>query len=108
MTKQKHFKRRIRERMQTTGESYTTARLHLLETVPAAPETVPPARGQPARIRFRARRLSKRTRRPLGLRYLAPAFGIVISLTVGVAGFLTLTAPDSLGAGSLSNTESRP
>jgi len=108
VTKQKHFKRRVRERMQRTGESYTTARLHFLETVPAAPEAVLPKPVEPARIRFRVRKLSRRTRRPLGLRHLAPAFGIVLSLAIGVAGFLTITAPDSLGASPLSVTEARP
>lgn len=108
VTKQKHFKRRVRERMQKTGESYTTARLHLLKTVPDAPEEVLPVRREPPRIRFRGRRLSRRTRGPLGLRYLAPAFGIVISLAIGVAGFLTLTTEYSPGTRSPYVTEGRP
>ena len=107
MTKHKHFKRRVRERMQKTGESYTTARLHLLDTVPDAPGEPPPAQGEPARIRFRARGLSRRTRGPLGLRYLAPAFGIVISLAIGVAGFLTLTTEHAPDRGSPYVTEGR-
>lgn len=108
VTKQKHFKRRVRERMQKTGESYTTARLHLLETFPAPPKDVPPVRGEPARIRFKGRRLAGRTRGPLGLRYMAPACGIVISLAVGVAGFLTLTAEYTAGESSAYVTEQRP
>jgi hypothetical protein len=35
MTRQKDLKRVIRTRMQKTGESYTTARLHLVKTTPA-------------------------------------------------------------------------
>lgn len=101
MTKQKYFKRRVRERMQKTGESYTTARLHLLKTVPDAPGEALPAQGEAARIRFRGRRLSRRTRGPLGLRYVAPAFGIVISLVIGVAGFLTLADAHPPAANSL-------
>ena len=108
VTKQKYWKRRIRERMQRTGESYTTARLHLLEAVPATPEAVLLPKGKPARIRFRVRRMSRRTRRPLGLRYVAPAFGIVISLTIGVAGFLTATTPHSPDVNSTDVTEGRP
>lgn len=108
MTKQKHLKRHIRERMQKTGESYTTARFYLLGTVPAAPDRVLPERVGPARIRFRARRLSRRTPRPLGLRYVAPAFTIVISLVIGVAGFMALTAAHPAGAGSLHVTAGRP
>lgn len=104
VTKQKHFKRRVRERMQKTGESYTTARLHLLETVPVAPEETLPA---PGRVRFRVRRLSRRARRPLGLQHFAPAFGIVISLAIGVVGFLTLTTEYSPGASSPYTTEGR-
>jgi hypothetical protein len=37
MVQQKHFKSRVRERMQKTGESYTTARLQLLKDLPAEP-----------------------------------------------------------------------
>lgn len=107
MTKQKHLKRRIRERMQKTGESYTTARLHLLGTAPAVPQTVLPGWGGAGRIRFRVRRLSRRTPRPLGLRYSAPAFAIVISLAIGVAGFMVLTAPHPAGASSFHTTEGR-
>lgn len=105
MTKQKHLKRRVRERMQKTGESYTTARLHLLGTLQAVPETGPPDWGGPKRIRLRAaRQLSRRTLRPLGLRYLAPAFAMVILLVIGVAGFMVLTAPQPLGASASSMT----
>lgn len=107
VTKQKHFKRRVRERMQETGESYTTARLNLLKTRPTAPQHVRPARSEPRRIRFRFRRLSRRTRGPLGLRYFAPAFGIVMALAIGVVGFLTITTEYSPSVGSLSITEGR-
>lgn len=94
MTKHKHFKRRIRERMKRTGESYTTARLELLAAGQASVAASPPPRA-PGRIRFRAARLSRHARGPLGLRYMAPAFAIVISLAIGVVGFLTLTATPS-------------
>ena len=108
MTKQKHFKRRVRERMRKTGESYTTARLHLLETAPGSPAMVPAAPSEPARVRFQSRRRARRTRGPLGLRYMAPACGIVISLAVGVAGFLTLTADYSPGESFAHPTEWLP
>lgn len=108
MTKQKHFKRRIRERMRKTGESYTAARLHLLGTAPVAPETILPARGGAPRIRFRVQRPSRRTLRPLGLLYVAPAFMIVISLVIGVAGFMTLAAATPPGANSFHIAEGRP
>lgn len=100
VTKQKHLKRRVRERMQKTGESYTAARLHLLGNLPVAPGTAPPDWGGLKRIRFRPRPLSRRTLRPLGLRYLAPAFAIVISLVIGVGGFIVLTAPQPDGDGA--------
>ena len=35
MTKQKSFKRRVRERMEKTGESYTSARAALIGAEPA-------------------------------------------------------------------------
>jgi hypothetical protein len=41
MPKQKDFKRVVRTRMQKTGESYTTARLHLVTKKQATPEPVP-------------------------------------------------------------------
>ncbi len=45
MTDQRDLKRRIRERMARTGESYTTARAHVLNERPAAPaEPAGPAR----------------------------------------------------------------
>lgn len=43
MTSQKSFKSRVRARMDKTGESYTTARRHLLaKTAPASPATPAP------------------------------------------------------------------
>ncbi|NJP35416.1 hypothetical protein [Micromonospora thermarum] len=57
MTNQRAFKARVRARMGKTGESYTTARRHLLARVPVAPAepaaavapgTEPPAVEQPA------------------------------------------------------------
>lgn len=108
VTKQKYFKRRVRERMQKTGESYTTARLHLLGAVPDAPREIPPARGEAARVRLRRRRSLRRAGGPPGLRYVAPAFGIVISLVIGVAGFLTLTTAHPSGPSSPYVVEGRP
>lgn len=108
VTKQRDFKRRVRERMQKTGESYTIARLQLLKTVPDAREEVVPVRGAPPPIRFRDRRVSRRTRGRVGLRYVAPSFGIVIALAAGVVGFLTLTADHSSGGGSPYVTEGQP
>ena len=42
MTQQKDLKRRIRERMEKTGESYTTARAHVLGKRPPAQVSPPP------------------------------------------------------------------
>jgi len=42
MTQQKDFKRVVRTRMQKTGESYTTARLHLVKKETPAAATPPP------------------------------------------------------------------
>lgn len=94
VTRQKHFKRRVRERMQKTGESYTTARLRLLKTQPAAPVAVAKAT-RSAQIRLRSRRLSERTRGPLGILHFAPSFGIVISLAIGVVAVLTIMTADA-------------
>ena len=105
VTKQKHFKRRVRERMRKTGESYTTARLHLLETAPVAPDQTLPTSGEPGRVRFRTRRLFRHPRRPLGLQYSAPAFGIVIALAIGVVGFMTITTEHPPGERSSYVTE---
>ena len=105
MTKQKHLKRRIRERMQKTGESYTTARLHLLGTPPdAAGEAAPPDPRGPKRIQLRVRQLPLRTLRPLGLRYVVPAFGMVLLLVLGAAGFLVVTVPQPLSASAPATT----
>lgn len=105
MTKQKHLKRRIRERMQKTGESYTTARLHLLGTPPDAPREAAPAdRRGPKRIQLRVRQLSLRTPRPLGIRYVVPAFGMVLLLVLGTAGFLVVTVPQPLTSSAPSTT----
>ncbi|MGN9778149.1 hypothetical protein ACTMS0_20640 [Micromonospora sp. H33] len=43
MTNQRAFKARVRARMDKTGESYTTARRHLLARVPVAPAEPPAA-----------------------------------------------------------------
>lgn len=48
MVQHKHFKSRVRERMARTGESYTTARRHLLITRPAADPTPGLMPGHPA------------------------------------------------------------
>lgn len=108
MTKQKHFKRRVRERMRKTGESYTTARLHLLETLPAAPEVAQPNRRAPGRIRFRSRRRCRRGPRLPGLRQLALAYTMVISLAIGAAGFITLAGSTAPSSSPLHVTEARP
>jgi hypothetical protein len=108
VTKQKHLKRRIRERMQKTGESYTTARLHLLGTPPDVPrEAARPDRRGPKRIQLRVRQLSLRTPRPLGLRYVAPAFGMVLLLALGAAGFLVVTVPQPLSVANAPTTTGR-
>src|SRR3954468_10198454 len=46
MTEQKHLKQLVRERMARTGESYTTARRHVVgrRGTPGATLTAPPAR----------------------------------------------------------------
>ena len=47
MTKQKHLKQRIRDRMAQTGERYTTARRHIVgSSAVSASDTAPPAPGQ--------------------------------------------------------------
>ncbi len=51
MTKQKHLKRRIRERMRATGESYITSRLHILA---ARPGSAPPRDPASTSVRDRA------------------------------------------------------
>ena len=108
VTKHKHFKRLIRARMEKTGESYTTARLHLLETAPVARQEPPPDSGQAARVRLRARKRFRPARRPLGLQYFAPAFGIVISLAIGVVGFMTITTEHPSGEHPGYVTEGQP
>ena len=59
MTKQKTFKRRVRERMEKTGESYTSARAALIGEQPPGvyPET------QRAALGARRRRASRSARR---------------------------------------------
>ena len=103
MTKQKDLKRRIRERMQRTGESYTTARLHVLAHHPQEANdpterwsslTPPPAHpGSPPAMRLRrpvSFRLATRPRdrRAPHLRYVAPLFTVVLCLVVGMTGLL--------------------
>lgn len=50
MTKDRDFKRRVRERMAKTGESYTAARAHLLGARPAAADAASPATPAPPPI----------------------------------------------------------
>lgn len=105
MTKQKHLKRRIRERMLKTGESYTTARLHLLGPPPDVPEeTGPPDCRGPKRIHLRPWQLSLRPPHPLGLRYVVPAFAMVLLLVIVAAGFMVVTVPQPLSANAPSTT----
>lgn len=111
VTKQKHLKRRIRERMRATGESYTTARLHVLAARPtprgeAAPAIAAPAIAGPAiagpalspvpqlRLRSRVyRRTSGARRAPRG-RFLAAAFTVLLTLLVGVFGLIIFEGSD--------------
>jgi len=50
MTKQRTFKRRVRERMEKTGESYTTARRNLVPTPAVVPADFEPPVTEPALI----------------------------------------------------------
>lgn len=50
MTQQKDLKRRIRERMENTGESYTTARAHVLAERPEPVTVAPPPPSPVARV----------------------------------------------------------
>ncbi len=94
MTKQKDLKRRIRERMRRTGESYTTARLHVLVQRPEQPEGGPASRpGKPPRLRLGRRR---RTRRMPHLRYVAPLFTVVLCLVVGMTGLILIPPGEGL------------
>ena len=100
VTKQKHFKRRVRERMEKTGESYTTARMHLL-SVPADPFRSEHFAGEVAtKVRLRRRLYSRDAMRRLRFRALATAFTFVLSLALGAAGFVTLVAADASGSPS--------
>ena len=108
MTKQKHFKRRVRERMQETGESYTTARHHLLQNVPVASAVPQPAMGELGRVRFRGRWRSPRGPGLPRLRQLAVAYTMVISLAIVAAGFITSFAPQAPSSSPLHITEARP
>ncbi len=88
MTKQRHFKRRIRERMRKTGESYTTARLHLLghlhKPAPEETEATSALRSHPKLVRLRGRRPRRSVGRPLSLHFVTPAFTILLSLILGL------------------------
>lgn len=99
MTKQKHLKRRIRERMQKTGESYTTARLHLLRTPSdVAEKTRAHDLDGPRRVQLRARQRSLNTPLPPGLGYVVSAFGMVVLILIGAAGFMLATFPQPSSA----------
>jgi hypothetical protein len=52
MPANKDFKRLVRGRMQKTGESYTTARAHLLKQKPAAPAAARPSTARPAAVDY--------------------------------------------------------
>ena len=88
MTKQKHLKRRIRERMQKTGEAYTTARLHILGRLPNPTAEVTGATRHhschPGVLRLRLRLLRRPAVRPLSLRFVAPGFAILLCLIAGL------------------------
>jgi hypothetical protein len=99
VTKQKHLKRRIRERMRKTGESYTTARLHLLRTPSDAPEESRARDSDgPRRVQLRARQRSLNAPPPPGLRYVVPAFGMVVLILIGAAGFMVAAFPQPSSA----------
>ena len=110
MTRQKHFKRRVRERMQKTGESYTTARSHLLtlasaaarpavgdlrqahQNVRPASQVAQPGTSRIGPVRLRGGRWSVRRPGLPRLRELAIAYAMVISIAIGAAGFVTFFA----------------
>jgi hypothetical protein len=52
MPANKDFKRLVRGRMQKTGESYTTARAHLLKQKPAVPAAARPSTARPAAVDY--------------------------------------------------------
>lgn len=96
MTKQKDLKRRIRERMRKTGESYTTARLHILrnrlDARPAglaAPDAIVAANPRASNagiIRLRLPRAHDPAVRPSTLTYAVPLFTIFLFIIVALNG----------------------
>lgn len=99
MTTQKHLKRRIRERMRTTGESYTTARLRVIAARSALDDAAPPSPmplappTRDVRIRAGSSWHLRRPRRASYGRHLAPAFTLLLSLLVGMAGLILVERP---------------
>lgn len=116
MTRQKDLKRRIRERMRKTGESYTTARLHILRSYPgdtlaaaAVPRpgmqdasAAPRARMQNASaapragmqnasasaapVRIRLPRVHVAAVRPAAQVYVVPVFTILLFIIIAMTG----------------------
>lgn len=96
MTKHKDLKRRIRERMRKTDESYTTARLHILRSYPdehPAPSAVPePVRAPSSHVRgavpvrLRLPRVHTYAVRPSGPTYAVPTLIIVLFIVVALTG----------------------
>lgn len=87
MTKQKHLKRRVRDRMEKTGESYSAARRHVLAARPDAP---PPSSHIPGSIpAVSAFRTLLHERTPADQDALSEAmvFGIAGGIGIGVFSF---------------------
>ena len=94
MTKQKDLKRRIRERMCKTGESYTTARLYTLRRRPdddcaaaavsASTRTTDTPPDTPVRVRLP--RINVATVPPSRLAYAVPVYTILLFIILALAG----------------------
>lgn len=105
MTKQKDLKRRIRERMRKTGESYTTARLHILAGRSCQSPAAHAIRGlnrpsQPlssvTTVRLRLPRPQTHALRPAGITYAVPVFTILLFILVALTGCADATRPGSV------------
>jgi hypothetical protein len=109
VTKQKHLKRRIRERMRKTGESYTTARLHILRSRPdeSAAESATPdpivvgnarASATGSAIRLRLPRVHTRAVEPSRFAYAVPVFTILLFILVALTGCADGTGESRIAA----------
>lgn len=107
MTKQKDLKRRIRQRMRKTGESYTTARLHILRNQAAgrpagsaapdpliAGDTGAVFRASPIRISLP--RVLPPAVLPSRLAYTLPLFTILLFIVVALTGCASGTEGSSV------------